>query len=483
MVNFKIILNVLGYLLIALSGILIIPFLCDVVIQNETWKSFLISLLISFSFGLTLILSTRGDRDTKVTMQDTFLLTTLSWIVICIFGALPFYLSSYNFSLTDSIFESMSGVTTTGSTIVDNVESLSYGLLLWRSLLQWIGGVGIIVMAISILPVLQVGGMQIFRTESSDNAEKILPRTAQIAMAVIIIYLILTSVCAMTYWILGMPFFDSIAHSMTTIATGGFSTKNNSIASFNSSSLEYVACLFMILSSLPILVYLEVTRGGLRKLISDTQILTFLKILLVSSLLVILYLWYFNLRDLEEAIRLGFFNVISIITGTGYTTDNYNTWGPFPIYLLFFGMFIGGCAGSTTCGIKVFRFQILLETLKIQIQKLIHPHGVFVPHFNHKKVEEQVTSSVMSYFFIFILIFIGITLLLSMTELDFVTSLSAAATSLANVGPGLGNTVGPDNTFQSIPEISKWILIASMLLGRLEILTVLVIFLPTFWKK
>ena len=338
-------------------------------------------------------------------------------------------------------------------------------------------------MAISILPVLQVGGMQVFRTESSDNAEKILPRTAQIAMAVVIIYVILTSLCAIAYWLFGMPFFDSIAHSMTTIATGGFSTKNSSLASFNSNSLEYVSCLFMILSSLPILVYLEAARGGARKLFSDTQILTFLNIVLVSSLLVILYLWFFDIKDLEESIRLGLFNVISIITGTGYTTDNYNTWGPFPIYLLFFGMFIGGCAGSTTCGIKVFRLQILLETLKIQIQKLLHPHGVFVPHFNHKKVEEQVTSSVMSYFFIFILIFIGITLLLSMTELDFVTSLSAAATSLANVGPGLGNTIGPDNTFQSIPEISKWILIASMLLGRLEILTVLVIFLPTFWKK
>ena len=239
----------------------------------------------------------------------------------------------------------------------------------------------------------------------------------------------------------------------------------------------------MILSSLPILIYLEATRGGVRKLVSDTQILTFFNIVLVSSLMVILYLWFFDIKDLEDSIRLGLFNVISIITGTGYTTDNYNTWGPFPIYLLFFGMFIGGCAGSTTCGIKVFRLQILLETLKVQIQKLLHPHGVFVPHFNHKKVDEQVTSSVMSYFFIFILIFIGITLLLSMTELDFVTSLSAAATSLANVGPGLGNTIGPDNTFQSIPEISKWILIASMLLGRLEILTVLVIFLPTFWKK
>ena len=483
MVNFKIILNVLGFLLIALSGILSIPLLCDLIIQNETWKSFLISLVISFSFGLTLVLSTRGDRETKVTMQDTFLLTTLSWIVICIFGALPFYLSSFNFSLTDSIFESMSGVTTTGSTIVNNVEVLSHGILLWRSLLQWVGGVGIIVMAISILPVLQVGGMQVFRTESSDNAEKILPRTAQIAMAVVIIYVILTSLCAIAYWLFGMPFFDSIAHSMTTIATGGFSTKNNSLASFNSNSLEYVSCLFMILSSLPILVYLEAARGGASKLFSDTQILTFLNIVLVSSLLVILYLWFFDIKDLEESIRLGLFNVISIITGTGYTTDNYNTWGPFPIYLLFFGMFIGGCAGSTTCGIKVFRLQILLETLKIQIQKLLHPHGVFVPHFNHKKVEEQVTSSVMSYFFIFILIFIGITLLLSMTELDFVTSLSAAATSLANVGPGLGNTIGPDNTFQSIPEISKWILIASMLLGRLEILTVLVIFLPTFWKK
>ena len=246
MINFKIILNVLGFLLISLSGILTIPLLCDLIIQNETWKSFLISLVISFSFGLTLVLSTRGDRETKVTMQDTFLLTTLSWIVICIFGALPFYLSPFNFSLTDSIFESMSGVTTTGSTIVDNVEILSQGLLLWRSLLQWVGGVGIIVMAISILPVLQVGGMQVFRTESSDNAEKILPRTAQIAMAVIIIYLILTSLCAISYWLFGMSFFDSIAHSMTTIATGGFSTKNNSLASFNSNSLEYISCLFTV---------------------------------------------------------------------------------------------------------------------------------------------------------------------------------------------------------------------------------------------
>ena len=206
-------------------------------------------------------------------------------------------------------------------------------------------------------------------------------------------------------------------------------------------------------------------------------------IIFASSLLVIFYLWVFDLKNFEQSLRHGAFNVVSIITGTGYTSDNYNLWGPFPIYLLFFGMFVGGCAGSTTCGIKVFRFQILFETLKMQIQKLLHPHGVFVPHYNHRKIQDEVTSSVMSFFFIFILSFITITLLLSMTELDFVTSLSAAATSLANVGPGLGATIGPENSFYAVSDPAKWILIFSMLLGRLEILTVLVIFHPAFWKK
>ena len=483
MINFKVILNVLGVLLLALSALMLFPLMADIIKNNSTWMSFLISLGITLSAGITLILSTRDEINKKLIMQDAFLLTTLSWIFVCLFGSLPFYLSDLEFSLTDSIFESMSGVTTTGSTIIQDVENMSHGILIWRALLQWIGGVGIIVMAISILPVLQVGGMQVFRTESSDTTEKILPKTTQIASAVIIIYFVLTLVCLISYWIFGMNFFDALVHSMTTIATGGFSSKNESFASFNINSLEYISCLFMILSSLPILIYLEVWKGNTKKIFNDTQIITFIYLILFSSAIVIFYLWLNNIKDLEESIRLGLFNVISIITGTGYTTDNFNLWGPFPIYLLFFGMFIGGCAGSTTCGIKIFRFQILFETLKNQLQKLLHPHGVFIPHYNHKKIENEVITSVMGFFFVFILSFIVITLLLSTTELDFVTSLSAAATSLANVGPGLGNTIGPESNFGDISIAAKWILIFSMLLGRLELLTVLVIFLPAFWKN
>jgi trk system potassium uptake protein TrkH len=325
--------------------------------------------------------------------------------------------------------------------------------------------------------------MQVFRAESSDTTEKILPRTAQISTAVIIIYCILTFSCFALYWIFGMNAFDSFAHSMTTIATGGFSTKNTSIAFFDNAYIEYTSAIFMILSSLPILIYLKFSKQQFKSVLQDTQVRMFLIIILTSVLFVVIYLWLNDIKNLNDSIRYGFVNVTSIITGTGYTTDNYNLWGPFPIYLLFFGMFIGGCAGSTTCGIKVFRFQILFETFKNQIQKLLHPHGVFVPHYNHKKLENDVTTSVMSFFFVFILVFVAITLLLSMTNLDFVTSLSAAATSLANVGPGLGSTIGPENTFYSLSIPAKWILIISMLLGRLELFTILVLFLPAFWKK
>ena len=482
MINFKVILNVLGILLVALSALMLFPFIADIIKNNSTSLSFLTSLAINLSIGIALILSTREETNKKLVMQDAFLLTTLSWITICLFGSLPFYLSDLGFTFTDSIFESMSGVTTTGSSIIQNVEIMTEGILIWRAILQWIGGVGIIVMAISVLPILKVGGMQVFRTESSDTTEKILPKTTQIASAVIIIYLILTFSCLIFYWIFG-SFFDALTHAMTTIATGGFSTKNESFAAFNINGLEYISCFFMVLSSLPILIYLDVGKGNLKNILRDKQVTTFLYIISFSAILVIVYLWLNGIKNFEESVRLGLFNVISIITGTGYTTDNFNLWGPFPIYLLFFGMFIGGCAGSTTCGIKIFRFQILFETLKNQIQKLLHPHGVFVPHYNHKKLENEVTTSVMGFFFVFILSFIVITLLLSMTQLDFVTSLSAAATSLANVGPGLGNMIGPESSFYEVPILAKWILIFSMLLGRLELLTVLVIFLPAFWKK
>jgi trk system potassium uptake protein TrkH len=310
-----------------------------------------------------------------------------------------------------------------------------------------------------------------------------LPRTAQVASAVLSIYIVLTSLCALGYWVFGMQIFDAVNHSMTTIATGGFSTKSGSIGAFNSSGIDYVSSIFMILASLPILVYLQLYRGKITDFFKDQQIITFILIVFLSCTAVIVYLWFYNIKEPAEAIRHGLFNVTSIITGTGYTTDNYNLWGAFPIYLLFFGMFIGGCAGSTTCGIKVFRFQILFETTRNQIKKVLHPHGVFIPHYNNKKLSDDVVTSVMSFFFVFILSFIVITLLLSTTQLDFITSLSAAATSLANVGPGLGSTIGPEGNFNGIPLGAKWVLIAAMLIGRLELFTVLVLIMPQFWKK
>ena len=289
MINFKIILNVLGYLLIALSLVMLIPVIIDLGMGNDTWKSFITSAIITFGFGVTFLISTRNEENNKILMQDAFLITSLSWLSISIFGALPFYFSESGLNITNSVFESMSGITTTGSSVIQNVESLTGGILIWRGLLQWMGGIGIIVMAVSILPVLRVGGMQVFRAESSDTTDKLLPRTTQIASAVILIYLILTLICLAAYWLGGMSFFDALIHAMTTIATGGFSTQNNSFASFNSKALEYVAIIFMVLSSLPILIYLEAFKDGFKRIISDTQILTFLGIIFFSSLLVILY--------------------------------------------------------------------------------------------------------------------------------------------------------------------------------------------------
>ena len=296
MFNFKLILNVLGILLIALSALMLIPALVDLIYSSQTWVSFFISSLFCLGFGISIFLSTRGDgEESKLTTKDAFLLTTASWSVIALFGAIPFYISDLEFSLTDSIFESMSGVTTTGSTIITDLEAMTRGLLIWRSLLQWLGGIGIIVMAISILPVLQVGGMQVFRTESSDTSDKILPRTAQVASAVLTIYISLTSLCAFGYWLFGMGIFDAVNHSMTTIATGGFSTKSGSIGAFNSAGIDYVSSIFMILASLPILIYLQIYKGKISNFFKDQQIITFLIIILLSCSLVIFYLWFYDI--------------------------------------------------------------------------------------------------------------------------------------------------------------------------------------------
>ena len=478
--DFRPVLYIIGFLLSALAVLICIPGIVDAYFGNEDWQIFIYTSLISLFIGVILILANKSENF-SLTVKQAFLLTTLSWVFIAFFGSIPFIFSNLKLSFTNAFFESMSGITTTGSTVISGLDNLPQGILLWRSLLQWIGGIGIIVIAISILPILKVGGMQLFHTETSDTSEKVLPRAAQIANAIAAIYLSLTVICAIFLWYFGMPIFDSIAHSMTTIATGGFSTSDQSIGKFDNVNIEIVISIFMILGSLPFVLYLQAVRGNISFLFKDSQVRFFLT-LIVFSVLIVTFWKYQSTSAFLDNLRPSFFNTISIFTGTGYTTENFNNWGSFIVILFLFLMVLGGCAGSTTCGIKIFRLQILYQTAKIQIFKLLNPHTVMLPKYNKLPVSDSITASVMGYFFMFIISYIFLTLILSFLGNDFLTSLSGAATSIANVGPGLGNVIGPTKTFAEISEISKWTLIIGMLIGRLELFAVLVLLTPTFWK-
>ena len=479
MTNYKTVFFTLGILQIILGIFMLIPIIAQF-FYNEIDSSFLSASIVTIIFG-TLFFLSNLDHDKKLNLQQAFLVTALSWLSIAIFSSLPFIFSDTNFSITNAFFESMSGITTTGSTIISNLESMPKGILLWRAILQWLGGIGIIVMAITLMPIMNVGGMQLFKISNNDSSEKILPKSKEIALRLIFIYLILTLFCAVSYKILGMNIFDSLTHAMTTIATGGFSNYNDSIGFFNSISIEISAMVFIILGSLPFIVYIKFLNGNKKIFLNDIQIRTFIKIILISIVLLAIYLALsqsnsFNLRSI-------FFNVISILTGTGYVNAQFDSWGGFPIVLFLLLMFIGGCAGSTTCGIKIFRIQILYSFISNQLKKIIYPKGVFILKYDQNPVDNKFISSVISFIYLYFMIFFAITALLSLTGLDFITSISGAATSISNVGPGLGSIIGPNGNFSSLPDISKWILTLGMILGRLELFAILVLFLPSFWRN
>jgi trk system potassium uptake protein TrkH len=402
---------------------------------------------------------------------------------VAIFGSLPFIFSDLNLSITDSFFESMSGITTTGSTIITDLNSTPKAILLWRAILQWLGGIGIIVMAITLMPLMNVGGMQLLKISSTDGSEKILPKTKEISIRLIIIYIALTFLCALFYKIFGMKFFDSLTHSMTTIATGGFSNYNDSIGHFNNFKIEMTSMVFIILGSIPFIAYIKYLSGTKNIFITDTQIKSFIKIIFFSILILFLYLVIFNKSFSEISLRSISFNVISILTGTGYVTQNFDSWGNFPLIYFLMLMFIGGCAGSTTCGIKIFRVQILYLFIKNQLKKIIYPRGVFIIKYDNNNVNEKFMASIISFIYLYIVIFFVIAALLSLSGLDFTTSISGAATSISNVGPGLGELIGPNGNFSQLPDFSKWVLSFGMILGRLELFAILVLFLPSFWQK
>ena len=481
MSNYKTVFFTLGILQIILGISMIFPIIIQIIF-GELNSSFISASLITIIFG-TLFLLSNLDQDKKLNLQHAFLLTALSWISVAIFGSLPFIFSDLNLSITDSFFESMSGITTTGSTIITDLNSTPKAILLWRAILQWLGGIGIIVMAITLMPLMNVGGMQLLKISSTDGSEKILPKTKEISIRLIIIYITLTFLCALFYKIFGMKFFDSLTHSMTTIATGGFSNYNDSIGHFNNFKIEMTSMVFIILGSIPFIAYIKYLSGTKNIFITDTQIKSFIKIIFFSILILFLYLVIFNKSFSEISLRSISFNVISILTGTGYVTQNFDSWGNFPLIYFLILMFIGGCAGSTTCGIKIFRVQILYLFIKNQLKKIIYPRGIFIIKYDNNNVNEKFMASIISFIYLYIVIFFVIAALLSLSGLDFTTSISGAATSISNVGPGLGELIGPNGNFSQLPNISKWILSFGMILGRLELFAILVLFLPSFWQK
>ena len=472
----------IGVLLTILGVSMLIPYAIQI-LQNENSHSFIGSSFITIFIGILFILANL-EKNFKLNLQQTFLFSALAWFLIAIFGSLPFLLSPIPFSISDAFFESMSGITTTGATVITNLDTSPKSILLWRSIMQWLGGIGIIVMAITILPLLKVGGMQLFKMEGPLSTEKILPRTLEVATILISTYLVLTIICALLYWFFGMSVFDSVAHSMTTLATGGFSTHNNSIGFFENPNIEIIASIFIILGSIPFITYLKFVKGNKRIFLEDIQIKGLINILVISIIIMFAYLFFIsNELSIFDKLRISAFNVVSILSGTGYVTDDFGLWGKFSLIFFLFLMFIGGCAGSTACGIKIFRLQMLIIFLKNQIKKLISPNSVIVVKYNNQKITDDFIKSVITFIFSFLFIFLIIALLLSLTGLDFITAISGAASSISNVGPGLGDIIGPNGNYKNIPDVSKWVLSFGMLLGRLELFAILVLFFPSFWRN
>lgn len=480
MVNFRPILLVLGVLLTTLALGMWVPAAVDGYLGHADWSVFLASSAVTLFAGLLLILGNRVSVQ-RLSVRQAFVLTVMSWVCVTIFGALPFTFSGLDLSFTDSFFESMSGLTTTGATVIVGLDDAPPGILLWRSLLHGLGGVGIVVMAVAVMPLLRIGGMQLFRMESSDKSEKVLPKAAQVASAIVVVYLLLIVLCILALWIAGMSVFDAVNHGISAVSTGGFSTKDASVGYYNNALYEFILIVFMIGGALPLSWYVRTVQKG-RNGARDSQVTTFFQVLGFCIAVVTVWLWATSEMSFLEALRHVAFNVTSIMTDTGFVSLDYGTWGPFAIAAFLLLTFIGGCTGSTAGSIKIFRWQIFFRTLKRQLLLMFQPHRVMDLRYNGQSYSDDVVASVTSFVAIYLIAFGLLTGLVCLFGVDFLTSASAVSAAMANSGPGLGPIVGPSGTFQPLPDTVTWILSFAMLLGRLEIFTILVLLSPHFWR-
>ena len=475
--------HVIGRLTTALGFSMLVPALLDLADGYAGWVAFLIAALLTISVGGALgLLTTTNMGKTGLTRQQALLLTVMIWVILPVFGAIPFLLGAPGADFTDAFFEAMSGLTTTGATVFTGLDEAPRGMLLWRAMLQWFGGVGIIVVAMVFLPTLKIGGMQFFRSESFDLVGDILPRAAEAAGQISMIYFGLTLACVFAYAASGMTPFDAICHAMTTVSTGGLGNYDGGFGVF-SVEAQYAAVVFMALAAMPFLRLMQLAQGNAMPMWRDPQIRGFLSVIGIAALILTIWQIADSDEEAEPAIRHALFNATSILTGTGYASADFNGWGGFAMAIFFMLALIGGCAGSTSCSAKIFRYQILMAALRIQLRRIHSPHGVHPLRYAGRSVDAEVLSSVMGYFFIFAASIAIWSVMLSLTGLDTITSISGAVAALANVGPGLGEIIGPSGNFQTLPDSAKWILSFGMLLGRLEFMSVLVLMSPLFWQR
>lgn len=480
--KFQIIGLTLGALLFILGLAEMIPAVLDFSQGDPNWKVFFESSFITLFWGGCMMLSCRSGK-LEMTKREAFFLTASSWIVLSFFAAIPFHMSDLRLSFADAVFETSSGITTTGSTVLSGLDDMSHGILLWRSIIQWIGGIGIIGFAIVFLPFLRIGGMQLFQTESSDRSEKIMPRTPLIVTYLLSIYVLLSCMICLTYKVLGMSWFDAVNHAMTTISTAGYSTHDASFGHFKSYSLDMAATLFMAMSGVPFILYVKAVFQGRFDFFKDEQFKVFVSILCVFTIILTLWLWNNSDYDLANSFRYSVFSIASVSSTTGYATTDYLAWGPFAVMFFLFLTCMGGAAGSTSGGIKTMRFIVAFKAVNAHIKKLIYPHSVSVIRYQGKPLDDRTVMNILTFIGIYLISIAFFSLLIAWTGVDMSTAISAAATSISSTGPGIGDVIGPSGNFSAMPEVSKWILSLCMIVGRLEIMTMLILFTPDFWTN
>ncbi len=478
------VLHLTGRMLVALSAAMLLPAAADALAGDPNWRAFLLGSLITAACGAGVGYATRCRLTSGLTLRQGFLFTPLAWTTLVLFGALPLYISDYaqlKDSFTNAFFESMSGLTTTGATVIVGLDTAPPGILLWRALLQWLGGIGIIGVAIAILPALGVGGMQLFRTESSDRSEKVMPRVREIATAIVLIYVGLTVLCGVAYWLVAMTPFEALAHALTTVSTAGFSTSDSSMGHWNNPALHWLATLFMLSGAIPFVLYIRLFQGQ-RDALRNSQVCVFLGFLALVITGLAIWLVLTGRYGAADALHYAAFNVVSVVTTTGYATTDYSLWGNVAVGAFFGLMFVGGCTGSTSGGMKIFRFEVMARMLRSYFLRLLYPRGVFARVYAGRPLPDDVVASVVVFFTLYFICYSVLTVALMALDLDFLTSASAAAATLSNVGPGLGPIIGPAGNFSTLPDASKWLISFGMLLGRLELFSVLILFVPQFWR-